>query len=212
MTNKPKELATINKRFIQIPYKDKLLKFGYNSESELESSQYFIREQFIKEVYRWLPIKNKVVIDVGGNIADTAIYFSVNGAKKVIAYEADIKYRKRALENLRLNKITNAIYISKACNSLENLVNINKLADLNPVLKIDCDGCEYNLISNSSKRTLRVFKYIIIEYTYGYRNLIKKLKESNFDIRFTYPTYHKSNNPFYKNPNLYFGFIYAIRN
>ena len=55
---------------------------------------------FYKKDYDFLNVKNKIVIDIGTNIGDTAIYFVLMGAKKVIALEPDpkiFKYAKKIL-------------------------------------------------------------------------------------------------------------------
>ena len=52
---------------------------------------YHLEEQpsdvFLNEAYPFLPVNGKTVIDIGGYIGDTAIYFIMKGAKKVIALE-----------------------------------------------------------------------------------------------------------------------------
>lgn len=55
------------------------------------------------------------------------------------------------------------------------------------VLKMDCEGCEYDAILSASADTLRTFGYIRIEYHYGYRNLKEKLRESGFKVSTSIP-------------------------
>jgi hypothetical protein len=55
------------------------------------------------------------------------------------------------------------------------------------ILKMDCEGCEYDAILSASADTLRTFSYIRIEYHYGYKNLKKKLQESGFKVSATIP-------------------------
>jgi FkbM family methyltransferase len=57
----------------------------------------------------------------------------------------------------------------------------------NAVLKIDCEGCEYNIIFKTDSDILRRFSEIQIEYHYGYANLEKKLKEIGFRVTHTKP-------------------------
>ncbi|HXX05491.1 MAG TPA: FkbM family methyltransferase, partial [Candidatus Bathyarchaeia archaeon] len=52
----------------------------------------------------------------------------------------------------------------------------------NPVLKMDCEGCEYEVILSASQNILRKFSHIQIEYHSGYRNLKKKLENSGFSV------------------------------
>jgi len=42
---------------------------------------------FLGNIYEYLPVVGKTVIDIGANIADSSIYFAIRGAKKVIALE-----------------------------------------------------------------------------------------------------------------------------
>jgi len=63
-------------------------------------------------------------------------------------------------------------------------------SDMEPaVLKIDCEGCEYEVILNSSKTTLRKFSHILVEYHYGYKNIKKKLEKCGFQVSVTEPRY-----------------------
>jgi hypothetical protein len=55
------------------------------------------------------------------------------------------------------------------------------------LLKLDCEGCEYGLILDANRETLRRFKRIIIEYHNGYENLCNKLREAGFFVRHTVP-------------------------
>jgi FkbM family methyltransferase len=90
--------------------------------------------------------------------------------------------------------------------TLKDILNRNELViNGNLLLKMDCEGCEYNLL-NEEQNTLKMFKKIIIEYHYGYDKLIAKLKDCNFDVNYTEP--HK----WYDRDgdrNLVQGYIYA---
>lgn len=50
------------------------------------------------------------------------------------------------------------------------------------ILKLDCEGCEYDAILNSSNELLQKFSHIQIEYHNGYENLKKKLETCGFDV------------------------------
>ena len=55
------------------------------------------------------------------------------------------------------------------------------------ILKMDCEGYEYDIILSASKETLQRFQQIQIEYHYGYKNLKKKLDECGFKVEVTRP-------------------------
>lgn len=76
------------------------------------------------------------------------------------------------------------------------------------ILKLDCEGCEYDVILSSSKWTLRKFEYIFIEYHFGYLNLKKKLENCGFKVKKTCPSYYYHQ---ILKKNSYIGYLYAIR-
>jgi FkbM family methyltransferase len=104
--------------------------------------------------------------------------------------------------------------------TLENILNENNISssDTTLVLKMDCEGCEYDAILSSSASTLRRFSYIQIEYHFGYKNLKEKLEKCGFSVSVTRPTYMPINrNAFIKQKNdnmeaQYIGYINAKRN
>jgi FkbM family methyltransferase len=57
----------------------------------------------------------------------------------------------------------------------------------NAALKIDCEGCEYDIMFKTDKDILRRFSEIQIEYHYGYKNLEKRLKEIGFNVKISKP-------------------------
>ncbi|MBE6487833.1 MAG: FkbM family methyltransferase [Methanosphaera stadtmanae] len=50
-----------------------------------------------------LNVKDKIVLDLGANICDTALFYAKDGAKKVYSYEASPSVYEVALKNLELN-------------------------------------------------------------------------------------------------------------
>lgn len=61
----------------------------------------------------------------------------------------------------------------------------------------------------SDNETLRKFDEIMIEYHYGYKNIVEKLKKTGFRTRCTKSKY--SYNPHAENPHMFIGYIYATK-
>ena len=59
-------------------------------------------------------LKGRDVIDVGASVGDTALYFVLNGARKVIAVEPLPKVARCAEENVKLNGITGEVKVINA--------------------------------------------------------------------------------------------------
>ncbi len=197
---------------------------------------------FLSEDYKFLNVKDEVVIDVGMNIGDSSIYFALNGATKVIGLEPYLypfTFAKKNIEECNLAakiEFLNAGYGKDG----EIIVDENRITDggtnlvgsetgkkvrifslktlvseyniVEAVLKMDCEGCEYNLLDEGSN-VLRKFKRIQIEYHYGYEKLVNKLRDCNFDVEFTLPkkSYVKSYVALNSNPDVNIGYIYAVR-
>ncbi len=87
------------------------------------------------------------------------------------------------------------------------LNNYSELINGELLLKMDCEGCEYNILTEE-ENVLKRFKRILIEYHYGYENIQKKLEKTGFEVKYTEP--HK----WYgegSGRNLIQGYIYARR-
>jgi len=153
--------------------------------------------------YKFLPVKDKVVIDIGASIGDSSIYFALNGARKVIAIEPDPKLCQFASKNIALNGFSERIeLINGICANIETIRQgidspavvslqsiIDKCESTPTILKVDCEGCEYDIILSSSTTTLLNFTHIQIEYHHGYDNLKRKLEGEGFQVRVTEPSY-----------------------
>ena len=93
------------------------------------------------------------------------------------AYIEDFKFKyifERDLKEYKENKQVSII-------TLQDIVDKFNVKDA--VLKIDCEGREYDIILNSSDVLLRKFDYIIIEYHYGGDNLRDKLSAVGFSVK-----------------------------
>jgi FkbM family methyltransferase len=163
-------------------------------------------------------LRGRDVIDVGANVGDTALYFILNRARKVIAVEPLPNVARCAEENVRLSGATDKVRVLNAALSsgpvsvpcdydlfssgffstlkgngpcrvpgvtLSDLINVIEDPYL---LKMDCEGCEAQVILGPERERLRVFEHIIFEthpYITGVNNdkLLASLKELGFECR-----------------------------
>ena len=188
---------------------------------------------FFEEVYKMFPVKDQTILDVGANIGDSSIYFALKGARKIIAVEPFPANYELAKKNIELNNLQKIIDINLAgCSnksgfltvdnkksgggvsltssrtgtkiplfSLENILEQNNLNSA--ILKMDCEGCEYDSILKTDDKIIEKFSTIIIEYHYGYQNLVEKLENCGFRVEKTPPMYYS---------HYYIGYIYATKN
>jgi FkbM family methyltransferase len=163
-------------------------------------------------------LKGRDVIDVGASAGDTALYFVLKGARKVIALEPLPNVAKCADENVRLSGATDKVKVLNAALSDEPVsvpCNYDMLSSryfstlkgsgpckvpgvtlgylLNMVddpylLKMDCEGCEAQVILGPEREKLRAFEHIILE-THPHitgvsdERLLTSLKELGFECR-----------------------------
>jgi len=175
----------------------------------------FSLEQFLDQPYRRLNVSGRVVLDVGAYIGDSALYFWSRGAKWVYAFEPYPYLYEIARENLKINMVNNITLFNQAVGSEDGFINVdtkyvpkakshardfgsgipirvrafdslvNEMGLKDAVLKMDCEGCEYNALINASESTLKSFSEIILEYHYqGYAKLAHKLLDNGFALEF----------------------------
>jgi len=171
-----------------------------------------ILEVFDYGVYDALDVRDRVVVDVGAFVGDSAIYFALRGAKKVIAIEPHPGAYAEMLENIRINNLESVIVPVNAglagrsgkirvedVDEERTSVTFHKLSDMGSVeavtldeivdrfsihggavLKMDCEGCEYEVLPLTKPETLNVFDQVLIEYHSGYRTLRDILESYGF--------------------------------
>ncbi|MHB8567577.1 MAG: class I SAM-dependent methyltransferase [Nitrososphaerales archaeon] len=109
------------------------------------------RQMFLSEHDKWkkwyLPqnkqdIRNKIVLDVGAGCGESAYFFLKYGAEKVICIEPDKKVFDTLVENSRVN--------SWNVELVNDYFDINKLSREFDFLKMDCEGCEEQLLNLES--------------------------------------------------------------
>jgi len=141
--------------------------------------------------------ENVMANNLSGKI--TMVNAGCGSSNGIIRINAD--YKNLAGSGLDQSKSGKSVPIM----SLESIARKYRLK--NAALKIDCEGCEYDIVLKSKRETLRKFSRILIEYHYGYTRLEKKLKVSGFKVRHTEPEYMKNANT--KDQNMYGGEIFA---
>jgi len=104
--------------------------------------------------------------------------------------------------------------------TLQDIINKYEIPK-SSVLKIDCEGCEYDIIENISFETISYFSNIQIEYHLGYKKLKTKLESFGYTVKVSKP--HATNviltiYNFFKSKDIttdekigYTGFIFAFK-
>ena len=184
-----------------------------------------VEEVFEHECYSWLPVKDRIVLDVGANVGDSSVYFAIKGAKHVHAFEIVPSTAQLCKENVMGNDLGEIVTVHNIgignprkvrirsdliadgsyqvndnvgggeieIKSMNHVVDELKIADA--VMKIDCEGCEYDVINPSNIELLKRFSHIIGEYHYHYGSLKKTLEDAGFSTWFSRP------DPFYSPVN-----------
>jgi FkbM family methyltransferase len=191
---------------------DPVGRFWFKGDLKFRHMYGTILEIFDYGAYKSLSVKDKVVVDVGAFVGDSAIYFALKGAKRVIAIEPHPGAYAEMLENIRLNNLEGVIIPlnaglagkpgrirAESVDKEETIGTFHRFSDVGSVkavtlddivgkfgiregavLKMDCEGCEYEVLSAVKPETLRVFDQILIEYHNGYRLLRAILENYGF--------------------------------
>jgi FkbM family methyltransferase len=188
------------------------MRFRFDTIKDLAYDSYVLRENFFDGQYDFLDVKNKVVLDIGANIGDTALLFAYKGAKKVIAYEPYLYQYNRAEENIRLNNMQDKIILKREAIGMENKKmtlsdgytngsqTLSETADgietkqttlsevirqYHPdIIKSDCEGSEYDIFLNTPIEELKELKQISIDYhRRGFDALSKCLISAGFNVK-----------------------------
>jgi FkbM family methyltransferase len=177
-----------------------------------------ISATFVQEDYKFLPVRDKVVVDIGAGLADSSIYFCTHGARKVLAIEPDTSRFELAERNIKTNNFCDRIVlihagcvgmngenydikqdrivplkeiITKSGGFLTLEQIINKLDQSPDILKLACLGCEYDVLLNSPNEVITQFSHIQVQYVFGYRNIKEKLENCGFQVTSSGPIHIK---------------------
>ncbi len=136
---------------------------------------------FFGDEYKFLEPENENVIDIGTNIGDSSIYFTLNKARKVIAL--DKPFYEIASKNIKTNDLEDRITLLN--NSYGNDITlkdiINKYKFDTAVLKMDSSDGEKALL-NEEENTLKTFKRMQILCHNDYNELKNKLENYGFTV------------------------------
>lgn len=167
-----------------------------------------LEEFFTDDEWNMVNFSKRNVIDIGGNVGDTALYFAKKGAE-VISFEPVKHLHELGLKNVEINpQYSNKItLINKGVGGKRGTITFNSPSvktyadedsydmeiisiqdllnnyDFIPdILKMDCEGCEFEVILNND---LTMFNDIIFEHHAkiagkDYHPLIKKLENDGF--------------------------------
>lgn len=148
-----------------------------------EMAEDAILHELNEQDHAWLEVKDRVVIDLGAYVGDTAILFAKKGAKHVYAYEARCNVAeigKGFVKQYGYEEI-----ITLECDFIDS-TKFNRLAEVlqleNAALKVDIEGGEREVILNASSRTLKRFDVMHIECHYGYLDIKKRLENEGFKV------------------------------
>jgi len=146
--------------------------------------------------YSFIDVGDRDVVDVGAYVGDTAIYFALRGARRVIAIEPNPEAFREIIENIKLNNLEGTVIPVNAglasrpgeicvenvdvertigtyhkpggCGTLVPAITLADVIegyaiDHSAVLKMDCEGCEFDIILNDYEH-IRTFKDLVFEY------------------------------------------------
>lgn len=122
--------------------------------------------------------KGDTVVDIGAAFGDFSIH-AARKAKKVYAYDPNTHRLDLMNKNILVNKSINIKILNKTATSLDEVFKENNIVHCN-FLKIDCEGAEYEILSNASVNTLSKIDYIAMEihlFSYKMRKEYPEMKK-----------------------------------
>lgn len=174
-------------------YQFRLIMFPDESKATFIHDLYPFVDIFYLRCYDEYEISGKIIIDVGGYIGDTAIYFVKNGAKKVFVYEPNPINFAYLQQNLKMNVVEDqvtphntavseskrplivphslggagSVHHERKGDKLEvdftNPKEMFKATDRVDILKIDCKGCEEDIFGVALEQVMSKVQKIIMQ-------------------------------------------------
>lgn len=136
-------------------------------------------EIYIMLVYGKPNLIEKVVIDVGASIGDTALFFKRCGARAVYGFELNEGRVRIGRTNIEMNGMGDSITLYNKKATTEELHEL--MATINdPIfLKMDCEGCEYEIIP---KLDMSKVTDVVMEYHMKPKPLMEALARAGFSM------------------------------
>ena len=100
------------RKFLQFVYFNKNIQFTYNTSDDLLTILMALDVTFIQKKWRMIECKDSLVVDVGGNVGDTAIFFALSGARKVITIEPSSSLFEILSSAVNYQKADSIVYIN----------------------------------------------------------------------------------------------------
>lgn len=157
--------------------------FSFHSLLDILVAKEVILDQEYESSFVSVESSDRVIVDVGAGFGD----FSITVAKRypsatVVAVEIDPTYLALLRKNIAENDVSN-IHVIDAPVSLFELVKRYARIDF---LKMDCEGCEYEMINDHSLPALKKIKKISMEYHECEKNrkekIVDLLRQSGFTV------------------------------
>jgi hypothetical protein len=147
---------------------------------------HILDEVFLMKVYGQPDLRNRVAIDVGAAIGESALYLASLGAA-VYAYEPNKDRYSTAIGNLRANKCGERVSLfnesltgGSGPNSLETTIVGRSLQDV--FIKMDCEGCERDLILGTDDDVFRRVKDITLECHGSSKEIVSRLARLGYQV------------------------------
>jgi 16S rRNA G966 N2-methylase RsmD len=144
---------------------------------------FVLDEVFIMKVYGEPKLNRRIAIDIGASIGDSPLYFSSLGAAKVYGYEVDRKRFETALKNTEMNNLNDKITLfneEATADSVQKII-LNNNFD-NVFIKMDCEGCEHEVLRGLTKEIFQRISEIVLEYHENRNSILEKLRGLNYRV------------------------------
>ena len=171
--------------------------------------------------YWRVDVRDKIVVDIGAYIGDSALYFLSRGARTVYSHEPSARYYRLAKENTKPFKNvrlfnfggglgdSNATLVGQVMGKTigEGRGEMVEVRDFGRVmkeileeegkidlLKVDCEGCEWEIFEGMDEMLAELINSIFVE-VHGLRDrlvLVSKLKGFGYELISADPYYFKA--------------------